>query len=239
MTWVYMPLFQKIEYYKTVITEDYADYVDKIEAKAIVSRMTDNTVQCAKIIRILNDPNDITEADLNPNHMIKSSHGCGWNINITETTKIDTVKKFLNIWNTHYIGNNEPHYKFIRPRFFIEEKIIDAALGQTANAIVYLIRCIRGKPFVIGVRTQKGQNTYDMDWKPIKPIEDPAIEKPKQLNAMLDAAKQLSAPFEFVRVDFYIGQDDNLYFSEFTFTPSGGNPFYSRKDEHFFGKLWT
>lgn len=241
LTWAYMPLFEKIGYYKTVLTKDYADYVDKIEAKAIVSRMTDNNVKCAKLIRILDGPDDITSADLNTNHIIKSAHGSGWNINIDETTTVENVIASLQSWNCHYVGEGEQHYQHVKPRFFIEEKIVDALLGKTGNAIVYRIRCIRGKPFVIGVYTGRGQNSYDLSWTPVKKIEDPTINKPEQstLQQMLKYAEQLSAPFEFVRIDFYIGQDEHIYFSEFTFTPSGGSPFYPFILEKQFGKLWT
>jgi hypothetical protein len=111
-------------------------------------------------------------------------------------------------------------------------------LGKTANAIVYLIRCIRGKPFAIGVRAKRGQNSYDLNWNPIKRIQVQNIEKPKQFEKMLEIAERLSKPFEFVRIDLYIGKDDVIYFSEFTFTPSGGNRFYSMEREKEFGKLW-
>ena len=238
LTWRYMPLYEKIKYYKDILTKDYAPYVDKIDAKIMVSALTNNQVKCAKLIRILESPDDFHETDINTNHIIKSAHGCGWNINIDETTTVDSVRHTLQLWNHHYDGNNEQHYQFIKPRFFIEEKINDIVLGQTANANVYLIRCIHGKPFVIGVRTELGQNSYDLNWNPVKPIEI-QIDKPKQFLKMLYYATQLSAPFEFVRIDFYIGADEDIYFSEFTFTPSGGNPFYSMQYEQAFGQLWT
>lgn len=237
-TWNNWPLYKKIKYYKGILTKDYARYVDKIEAKVIVSRMTNDNIKCAKLIRILESPDDFHETDLNTNHIIKSAHGCGWNINIDETTTVESVRNTLQSWNCSYNGNNEPHYQFIKPRFFIEEKINDIVLGQTAKANVYLIRCIHGKPFVIGVRTELGQNSYDLNWNPVKPIEI-QIDKPKHFLKMLYYAVQLSDPFEFVRIDFYIGSDDHIYFSEFTFTPSGGNPFYSMQYEQAFGQLWT
>lgn len=237
-TWNNWPLYKKIKYYKGILTKDYARYVDKIEAKVIVSRMTNDNIKCAKLIRILESPDDFHETDLNTNHIIKSAHGCGWNINIDETTTVESVRNTLQSWNCSYNGNNEPHYQFIKPRFFIEEKINDIVLGQTAKANVYLIRCIHGKPFVIGVRTELGQNSYDLNWNPVKPIEI-QIDKPKHFLKMLYYAVQLSEPFEFVRIDFYIGSDDHIYFSEFTFTPSGGNPFYSMQYEQAFGQLWT
>jgi hypothetical protein len=237
-TWNNMPLFEKINYYKTVLTKDYAPYIDKIDAKIMVSAITNNKVKCAKLIRILDSPDDFHETDLNTNHIIKSAHGCGWNIDIDEMTTVDNVRNTLKSWNHTYMGNNEQHYQHIKPRFFIEEKINDSILGQTAKANVYLIRCIHGQPFAIGVRTELGQNSYDLSGNAIKEIEI-QTGKPKHLSKMLEYAKLLSAPFEFVRTDFYIGADDHIYFSEFTFTPSGGHPFYPMNYEKLFGQLWT
>ena len=233
-----MPLFEKIAYYKTILTKEHATYVDKIQAKEIVPRMTDSKAACAKIIRILSGPDDFHESDLNTDHIVKSAHGSAWNVSIEPTTTVNDVRHKLHMWNKPFEGDKEPHYAFIQPRFFIEEKVVDAVLGRTGNAIVYLIRCIHGKPFVIGVSTKKGQNSYDLNWQPVKNIVDPSIEKPKQLDEMLEYAKVLSAPFEFVRIDFYIGADEKIYFSEFTFTPSAGTQFYSMSYEKLFGKLW-
>ena len=50
-------------------------------------------------------------------------------------------------------------------------------------------------------------------------------------------SKDLSKPFEFVRIDLYIGID-GIYFSEFTFTPRDGKQEFSDEIELQFGKYW-
>jgi hypothetical protein len=55
---------------------------------------------------------------------------------------------------------------------------------------------------------------------------------------MIELAEILSAPFEFVRIDFYLSSDRKIYFSEYTFTPSGGYRFYTNNIEAELGKLW-
>ena len=55
---------------------------------------------------------------------------------------------------------------------------------------------------------------------------------------MIELSKLLSMPFEFVRIDFYISADSDIYFSEFTFTPSAGYQLYSDQIEEKFGALW-
>ena len=236
-TWPTLPLFTKISYYKEFLSERHANYVDKIEAKIIVKEMLGD-IHVSPIVRILDNPEDFHESDLNTNHIVKAAHGCGWNISINEDTTVEYVKGKLKEWNHTYRSTDEKQYAFLKPRFFIEEKIVDSVLGLTDSAIVYCIRCIHGKPFVIGVRRAEGQNNYDLDWNPVK-IEIGELEKPKELEKMLEIAEILSEPFEFVRVDLYIGAGQKIYFSEFTFTPSGGRKFYSMKDELRYGALWT
>ena len=56
---------------------------------------------------------------------------------------------------------------------------------------------------------------------------------------MLKLAKKLSKPFEFVRIDFYIGENDLIYFSEFTFTPAAGYQVFDLETEMYQGSLWN
>ena len=60
----------------------------------------------------------------------------------------------------------------------------------------------------------------------------------EKLDLMLKLAKKLSKPFEFVRIDFYIGENDLIYFSEFTFTPNAGKQVFTKDVEYMLGKLW-
>jgi hypothetical protein len=238
-TWKYMPMFEKILYYKDHINDYYLPYVDKISAKKIVSDLCGDKIKVPTIIRILDGPEDICENDLNTDHIIKSAHGSGWNINITDKTTVEGCKSKLKEWNRPYgIESREHHYKNIKPRFFIEEKICDKYFGKTGEAIVYMFRCLHGQPVTIGIRTKYGQNTYDIDKK--RPIEKEKIHftVPEEVDKMIELSKILSKPFEFVRIDFYLTENSDIYFSEFTFTPSAGNIIYYLKDEKRLGSLW-
>lgn len=238
-TWKYMPLYEKIMHYKSCLNEKYSPYVDKLEAKEIVKRMCADDIAVAKIIRILENPDDFHESDINENHIIKAAHGCGWNISMTKDTTVESVRASLHSWNHIYNPSGEAQYKFIIPRFFIEEKINDSTVGITGSAIVYMFRCIHGNPISIGVKYNEKQNSYDLNWIPLKEPELPfTLTKPDNLNKMISLAKRLSAPFEFVRIDFYNGADSNIYFSEFTFSPAAGHRFFSMEKEREFGRLW-
>ena len=231
--WSSMPLYMKIQFYKTKMNADYAPYVDKLKAKEIVTSLC-NDIKVARVIRILDGPKDFTVADINEKHMIKAAHGSGWNINMNTTTNVTMVKKLLNTWNRKYNPVEEQQYKYIIPRFFIEEKI-DGIIG---NALVYMIRCIHKKPVTIGVKLNCIQNSYDINWNIIGNDNLPFIQKPVCLPQMLKIAELLSSPFEFVRIDLYI-ENNSIYFSEYTFTPSRGAKIFSTELENSLGLLWT
>lgn len=239
-TWTYMPLFEKISYYKTQLDNKYAPYVDKLEAKRLVGAMCPK-VRTARVVRVLKDSNDISEADICGDHMLKASHGCGWNVLLSQSPSIPTLQTILAGWSVPYVGTGEKQYDHISPRFFIEEIIDDAYTGKSGQARVFMFRCIHGRPVSVGVREGNGstvQNTYTTEFEPMGRRPTFVLEKPPQWDAMIEYASVLSKPFEFVRVDFYIGRDGEVYFSEFTFTPAGGNPVFPMAIECALGRLW-
>ena len=91
--WSKLPCYQKIKYYGSKLTKDYAEYVDKISAKDIVTRVCPN-VKVPRIVKILSGPDDITEQDLVTGHILKSAHGCKWNIVLNPTLKLNEIKSF-------------------------------------------------------------------------------------------------------------------------------------------------
>lgn len=238
--WNSMPLYVKISYYKTQLDARYAAYVDKLEVKKHVSKVCPN-VRTARVIRILKDSNDICETDICPDHILKASHGSAWNVLLSKAPPIPRLQIILSSWSVAYTGVGEKHYAHVPPRFFIEEIIDDAYTGKSGQARVFMIRCVHGKPISVGVTKGNGdtvQNTYTTAFVQVGRSEF-AMKKPAQWEAMLAYASELSSPFEFVRVDFYIGCDGDVYFSEFTFTPAGGKRVFSMEMEHELGRLWT
>lgn len=255
--WYELPLFLKISYYSSILDKRYAIYVDKIEAKKIVCELTNDEIKTAKIIKELKDENDFLESDINPNHILKSAHGCTWNLDLKKTTNLkeiqDYIKKHLVIYKSR--PNFEKQYNYIKPRFFIEEKVNDFLFGITGKAIVFMFRCIHGKPISVGVKFNYRDSKniiseinllYDMNWNKIQNSEinrsnNPNfhIEKPRNFDIMVRNAEKLSERFEFVRIDYYIDKNHDIYFSEFTFSPNGGYQTFNIKIEKEMGKLWT
>lgn len=238
--WDDLMFCEKIYIYRNYLNETHALYTDKLSAKRIVKDICGDRIRVAKVIRVLEGPDDLVQSDLDPCNIIKSAHGSGWNITITENTDIEKCKRLLRSWNICY-STAEKQYTYIKPKFFIEEKIKDKLLGQTGDAVVYMIRCIRGKPISIGIKYKRCMNNYDMG---LNILETGSEKLPFQvdfddigINDMLQLARLLSEPFEFVRIDFYVSEG-GIFFSEFTFTPNGGNRVFTKEVEYALGKLW-
>lgn len=238
--WQSLPLYKKILHYREQLDERFAPFVDKLIAKQIVKEICGDEIQIARVIRELSGPEDIRQEDLNPAHIIKATHGCGWNVNISEKTDLAKVREKLIGWNRHYNPDIERQYAFIQPRFFIEEKIVDP-MAPAGQALVYMFRCIHGVPITLGIKSFNGlQNSYDLEWNllavPAVPFK---VSRPPQLPQMISLAKTLSRPFEFVRVDFHLDAAGQIFFSEFTFTPAGGTQIFSNHLESMLGSMWT
>jgi len=233
--WNELPFYKKISIYGRKLTEEHARYVDKIEAKKIIQE-TAPELKVANLIRILDNPDDITKEDIQKGRIIKSAHGSAWNIYLPEN--IEIIKKKLNGWNKkYYSSHTEKQYSFIEPRFFIEEVIQDKIRND--NLMTYMVRCIKGEPVSLGVKYKNFVNNYTLEWNDLIKQKIPfVISKPTELEFILNISRKLSKDFEFVRMDYFIGTD-GVYFSEYTFTPNGGRPVFPEELEYSLGKLWT
>ena len=194
-----------------------------------------NSAGCGDILNTLigawDRPEDIPFDKLPENFALKVCHGCGYNIFYTPFDRPDrknvikTLKKWQrkNFWR--YAA--EPHYKPIKKRIICEKYLSDGNVLPTD----YKVYCFNGKPLYILVCEERAGGSpkfffFDRDWKfcPItrdgkKVPADFTLPRPCDLEKMLDYAAKLSAPFSFVRVDFY-ETEKGLVFGELTFTPS-------------------
>jgi len=117
-TWRFLALYEKIQYYKDHLNEAYIPYVDKLESKRIVKEVLGEQIEVARLVRILESPNDIHETDISSNYLLKSSHGCGWNIDLAKAPPIVSIQKTLQGWNRPYHPEYEPHYSWVKPRVY-------------------------------------------------------------------------------------------------------------------------
>jgi hypothetical protein len=231
--WDNLAFYQKITFYKSVLTKDYSFFVDKLNAKVYINALNIEGLFTAKLIKQLKHYADINEMDLNQDCMIKCSHGCGWNIQNLKCEKKNTVKSVIERLKSY-------NRVYSRPRFYIEEMIDD---GTHGNATVYMVRCIYGKPVSFSVKENGLQNTYNVKDNKVGDVifkeMQVDVEVCSAFNKMIEISSFLSKPFEFVRIDFHLDKNGNIYFSEFTFTPNGGAQVFPLNIEMELGSYWT
>ena len=164
--------------------------------------------------------------------VLKCNHGSGFNILCKDKSILDVemAKEKLTGWLATEFGRRslEPHYKSISRRIIAEEYLGD-------DIHTYKFYCFNGEPRVLYVSSNedgvydKYYDYFDMDWNHLKVglrghlvhNDDEAPSAPSNFSKMKEICGVLSSDFPFVRVDLY-DVESKVYFSELTFTPTGG-----------------
>lgn len=157
---------------------------------------------------------------------------------------IDEICKKLRTWNCKY--ENDYYYNFNWPFKNIKQRFIAEELLEIEDLPYYdfKVHCFHGEPKYIHVVSQNPHEVthFDADWNPQKfrhgfPLIHYDVPRPECLEEMLDLSRKLSAPFKYVRVDFYVLKD-KLYLGELTLTTLGGlAPFEPVEIDYEWGKL--
>ncbi len=145
------------------------------------------------------------------------------------------LEKTLRYWlSRKNVGasSGEPYLRFVKPQILAEE-LLPFDDGRT-SLIDYKIWCINGRVEYIWTCSDRDKDgtdvmTYDRDWvaHPEFSVFDSRyrrgelIEKPSNLEGLIEVAEKLSKPFPVVRVDLY-HIHGKVYFGEMTFTSLGG-----------------
>lgn len=174
--------------------------------------------------------------NLLPNKFVlKCNHDSGGVVLCKDKNQLN-MRKTKKIINTslkrkfYYIGR-EWQYKSIKPMIIAEELLLDSKGNPPAD---YKITCFNGKVDNIMVCidrfTKNGVKFYffDKDWNFLrynkgdsKLPKNFTIQKPSNLDEMIQISEKLSKPFNFARIDLY-NINGNIFFSEITLTPNSG-----------------
>ena len=196
--------------------------------------------------------NSFDEIDFNKlpeQYVLKTNHGCGYNIIVKEKSdlNLDTFKNTINKWmevNYAFLGY-EFQYLYIKPKI-IAEKYIENVDGDLYD---YKVFCFNGKAesimFLSDRKSHLKMSFYDLKWNKLDyvysfPFNNITVPRPKNLKLLIELAEKLAEGFPHVRVDFYILNDDSIKFGEMTFSSASGickwNP---PKQDKIFGDLIT
>lgn len=178
---------------------------------------------------------DIDFSMLPEKFVLKCNHDSGGLVVCNDKEKLNHIEAKRKIEkslssNFFYIGR-EYQYRNIKPMILCEKFISD-----NGNVPMdYKIYCFNGVPDVILVcKDRFSKNThrasyyfFDQEWqfqplnKGDENIKNVDINKPKNLDEMIDIAKKLSKDFVFARIDLY-NIDGKIYFGEITLSPNSG-----------------
>ena len=173
---------------------------------------------------------DVEEIDFNslPNRFVlKLNNGSGMNLIVKDKSKIDIqkTKNTLSRWLSSHFGERlrEHQYDGIENKLYCE-RFLDTLDGNPPDD--YKIMCNNGKPLFIWVDTGRHNNHqrsfFDLQFRKLDvrvahDYIDHEIQKPKNLDKMLEIASNLSAGIPIVRIDLY-NIEGKIYFGEMTFT---------------------
>lgn len=212
---------------------EYSDYADKFKVRRLVEEKI-GTKYLNICYRSYLDASEIDFESLPSSFVIKTTHGSGMNIFVTDKVNLNkkNVIMQINKWlTTDYSSTGrEWIYQAIQPRIIIERLLKD---GRGDLPKDFKVFCFSGIPKYIQVDVDRFSNHtrafYDIDWvrQPFTILFENFqgdIPRPDSLTEMLECARVLAKGIPFVRVDFYLL--DRVYFGEMTFYPENGAGFF-------------
>jgi hypothetical protein len=186
------------------------------------------------LLAVYDRPEDIVWDDLPDRFAMKLNFACTYNIICQDKSKLDREKtaEQLRVWMRQkpWLGYAELQYKDVTLKIIVE-KFLEGKNGLFPED--YKLYCFHGEPKAILYMSGRYSDHmmvgfFDTDWNYLGSTQkayegfdrDNLPEKPASLRMMLEAAKALSKPFPFVRMDFY-DLDGTAIFGEMTFSPAG------------------
>lgn len=162
--------------------------------------------------------------------VLKCNHGCGYNIICPNKSllNVERTKKKLNDWlkNDYSSVFYEMHYKGIPKKVICEEFIKEFEKDEIVD---YKFHCFKGKVHSCLVCYNRNNglclDAYSIDWERKDYVKErfhkhrKVIEKPVNLNYMLQVSAKLSEDFDYCRVDLY-ELNERVRFGELTFSPA-------------------
>lgn len=192
-----------------------------------------------ELIAVYDRPEDIEWEKLPKQFAMKLNFASGYNIICADRDVLDredVVRKFRK-WSRskYYLRFAEMQYKDVKPKILVEKYLANEDGSYPAD---YKLYCFHGEPKAIQYVADREKEVHSMgffspEWdylgearKNAKPTNFRPLSvfppRPRSLDRMIEAARILSEPFPFVRVDFY-EVDGRPVFGEMTFTPSTGH----------------
>ncbi|MBL4806986.1 MAG: hypothetical protein JKY31_06810 [Rhodobacteraceae bacterium] len=165
-------------------------------------------------------------------YVIKTNHASGQYFFVNNQADLDKFMTVVPKWNA---GEHRPKrewaYRGIRRKFMVEKFIKDP---QRPEIVELKLMCFFGTPVMIQCIRDRGLNVKKSmmtpEWKDAKThlVTLPSYrlpERPAELEEALRIGRELSADFDWIRVDLYVCAG-RVYFGEMTNFTHGGDSMY-------------
>ncbi|NLJ19270.1 ATP-grasp fold amidoligase family protein [Globicatella sulfidifaciens] len=238
---------EKMQYKKLYHrSERYTTVADKIKLRDYAYEKL-NTDLTPEILWIGKDPQEIPFDKLPNAFVIKTNHGIGTNLIVTnkhelnQQEAIEAVNRWLDY--DYFYPERQWAYKKIDRKVLVEKLLYDAEGRIPADMKLYMFN---GKLGAINIHidrfTENHQNIMvDKDFNLLHsevPIStDLQHLKPKRFDQMVVCAEKLSSEFDFIRVDFY-DLGDQFALSELTHYPAAGIKRMPKELDLQLGEIW-
>ncbi len=209
----------------------------KLVDKYRVRKYVEKKIPELKLIPLLGKWDRFEEIDfdkLPDKFVLKCNHDSG-SIKIVHDKSAINYTEFKTFFddrlkNNPYAYGREWPYKHVKP-CIIAEKLMTESDGKLP--VDYKFFCFNGKVDSVMICTDRGTTAkrfyfFDKKWNLRKYNrsaqnlpDDFELEKPEGIEELFDLASKLSVGEAFVRIDFYL-IDNEPYFGEFTFYPASG-----------------
>ena len=216
---------------------------DKLRMKAMAE---DRGVRVVPTLWAGADLNELRNTTLPAAWVLKPNHGSNSLVFFGESpiAPLEDIRKVEETWarDSRLSVQGEWAYTKAAPGYLVEERI-GPIPGSPPDFKIFVFD---GEPYMIQVDTDRFtrhcRTFYSVDWRPMPfssayPIAE--TPRPESLHEMLEAAKEMAAGFDFLRVDLY-AEEGQVYLGEVTPYPGGGlEPFRPAQADLDIGARWS
>ena len=225
----------------------FTDLADKFRVRTYVKeRVGDDILN--DLYHVTDDPSTIPFETLPEQFVIKSTHS--WNQVILVENKaeadFETIRSKCRDFLSEQYGQATHEYWYTRidPQIIVEKYIQDGTHDAPRD---FKFSVFHGSVELIEVHFDRFSNHtarfYEPDWVALDIRQGdplgPDIDEPPLLDEMIEIAETLGNGFDFVRVDLYQPNGDEIVFGEMTMAPTAGyTPFEPEECDFILGSYW-
>lgn len=197
-------------------------------------------------------PSELPLDDLEPPYIVKPTHMSGLVYPVRWPDALDRDTRRQMVESLHWHLHTPYGFEFVEwaywevePLVMVERLLLDSD-GTVARD--YKFHCFSGEPHFIEVHVDRfeghARSTYDRGWNKLdlanegRPV-GPDVDRPPNLDTMLEVAARLAEGLDYVRVDLY-NVDGRIYAGEMTIYPiSGFARFRPDRWDRDWGRRWA